>query len=515
MAAMKVTCGACWGSLKVESRLADSVARCPKCHELIRIPPRNSPAGANAVVVTDEDDAELPKQQEGGPAVTSMATPTESGRRLGPKTEPLPTTLTRTTSAPGSNPTSVHQEPARHKTRPLPKPVGRPSYLPGLSPWPGSVGRRGQGVATGKTPEDRRDGGHTEAGEPRKTTLFSPLVPAAFVSGLLIGAVLGWFIGRPSGPVADNRTVVARPQQTPVAAKDIVPPERPAPDRVNPPEKQVPSRWRGQWLATQPDDTAVEIAEATASSIRVAGVMDQTPAASRLYCPAPPGQVYVELKATLTWTGRKAGPVTINLGGRNADCWLVTRDGRVFGCLGRVRQGGPTSAPDSPADSTATVKLDANHPQAEVSLLFLVPARLPKTRLQITGLAFADLVGDIREPDPVVSGRSLAGRWEPIPEQEPLAQFRDQPVLAAFAATEKSRRLLIERDGDHFRIQIEGTAVEGELSQRGDDSALFEATLQSTGQGQVGATLRVFDGSRKLLLYFGWGRSPLAYRRVR
>ena len=86
---MKVTCGACWGPLKVDARLADSDARCPKCHELIRIPLRNSPVGANAVVVSDADEDELVMRHTGvEPAVGQIPRP-------GPKTEPLPTKFNR------------------------------------------------------------------------------------------------------------------------------------------------------------------------------------------------------------------------------------------------------------------------------------------------------------------------------------------------------------------------------------------------------------------------------------
>jgi hypothetical protein len=249
----------------------------------------------------------------------------------------------------------------------------------------------------------------------------------------------------------------------------------------------------------------------------VAAVIDETPAAAFLYHPAPAGQVYLEIKATLKLAGDAAGPLTLNLGGPQADCWLVTRDGRVFTCLGHMLNRGPTTMPDFPADPDAKIVLDADHPRAELSLLFLALARLPQTRLQFSGSGFAELGGDLREPDPVISGRSMAGRWELIPDQDFQEIGSDQPVLLALSRADKDHPLVIERQAKakKFRVRVEGFGAEGTLNPVGDDSATFAAAF-GEGAQQVDASVRVFDAGRKLLIYAGgWDRLGLAYRRCR
>jgi hypothetical protein len=273
-----------------------------------------------------------------------------------------------------------------------------------------------------------------------------------------------------------------------------------------PPAPPPPVDPRSEWLVEQPKSARLEIADAAVSSIRVAAVIDETAAAKYAHFPSPLGKVYLEARATLKLVGDKAAPVVLNLGGPKSDCWLITRDGRVFPSLGQSRSGGPTTAPDFPADPDAKVTLDAEHPQAEVSLLFLTPARLPETRVQFTASKFADLGSDLHEPDPVVSGRSLAGRWEPIPDQGSPQFGADEPILAALTDAEGRHILVIEREADHFGVRIDGTDASGSLAQHGDDPAVFDATFSSHG-AVVNMAVRVFDGGRKLLVYSGGGQS--------
>jgi hypothetical protein len=505
VAVMKVTCGACWGALGVEAWLADNAARCPKCSELIRIPPADSPAGANAVVLTEEEATDLLKRRATSGQAASAAgksasrrgvdaaveSPTGQGTSRGPKTEPLPAFLKRAMA-------DIHEEPVKPKTKPLhlPRPVGRPSPITDLPSRRVSSGRMSQAAQAASEFADEVD-----RAESRKT-FITPLVPVALVLGLVIGTILGYVLSRPASTSGEK--LIAPPQSAAPPRRAVESPARPATARTPPPEVPHPVDPRSEWLAEQPNSVKLEIADATVASIRVAAVIDETPAAKYLRFPAPLGQVYLEARATLKLVGEK--PVMLNLGGPKSNCWLVARDGRVLNSLGRVPNDGPTTAPDFPADASARITLDAEHPQAEVSLLFLTPARLPETRLQFTASRFADLGSDLREPDPVVSGRSLAGRWESIPDHDSPQFGADEPILAALTDAEGRHILVIEREADHFGVRIEGTDASGSLTQHGDDPAVFDATFSSHG-AVVNMAVRVFDGGRKLLVYSGGGQS--------
>jgi hypothetical protein len=371
-----------------------------------------------------------------------------------------------------------------------------------------------RGVSAGR--KDRATKAATESADEgdapgTRNAFLTPLVPVALVLGLVVGTMLGYVLSRPAGTSGgEGATATPQPAASPRA---VVQRERPASVSAPPPSPPQPVDPRSEWLAEQPKSPKLEIADMAVSSIRVAAVIDETPAAKYARFPAPLGKVYLEAKATLKLVGDK--PVTLSLGGPKSDCWLVARDGRVFGSLGRVPTGGPTTAPDFPADSEAKVTLNAEHPQAEVSLLFFTPARLPETRLQFTASKFADLGSDLREPDPVVSGRSLAGRWESIPGQDSSQFEADEPILAALTDAEGRHILVIEREADHFGVRIEGTDATGSLGQHGDDPAVFDATFNSHGM-QANMAVRVFDSGRKLLVYSGSGQSAaVACRRSR
>ena len=554
---MKVTCGSCSKVLRVEDWLADNVARCPKCDEVIRIPPKGSPDGANAVVLTTAEATDLLRRRADAGLVPSIlpgemsrsaaaapgASSPPGGRPTNPKTEPLPAFL-RHASA------SIHEEPEHRKTRPLPRPTSIPAAgvggakLPAAHPPAAPAGASSQpsqgsqgsrpaamyGEEAEAAAQEEQLASEAAEESPRKFGLISPLVPIAFVGGLLVGFICGWLIGWAtrgshtnhdvaSPPAAAQSADTARPTP-PDDHRLLAPPPSPSPSPAaevpaGPAAPPMPMFPRDKWLAEQPKGARAEVVKVDSVVVRVAGLTESWPP-NFLYYPAPQGQAYVQIKATLKWTGFE--PITFDLGGDKPGCWLLTHDGQVFDPLGKPRT---TAAPggDSPADPAAKVTLDKTNWTAEVNVLFLTPTPLPgqPVRLMFAGSQYAELPGEVREADPVVPGRSIAGQWEPVPNQTLPAQFGDAQnlkFLAALANADRSHAMQINASaGGGFAVTIDKANIHGTLKPRKGEPAYFDAAL-TMGREKATAVVRVCEGDKLMLIYFTNDKfGQFAYRR--
>jgi hypothetical protein len=273
---------------------------------------------------------------------------------------------------------------------------------------------------------------------------------------------------------------------------------------------------RDKWLADQPKGARAEVVKVDNPIVRVAGITESYPP-NFLYYPAAPGMAYVQIRASLKWAGIE--PITFALGGDKPGCWLLTRDGQVFEPLGQPRKTagpGAVGGADSPADPTAKVTLDKSNPAAEVNVLFLAPPAMAgqPVRLMFAGSQYADVPGEIREPDPLVKGRSIAGRWEPVPNQALPAQFNDsQKFLAAVANADRSHTLQIARSDDGFDVTIDKANIRGTLKPRRGEPAYFDASL-TMGEETAAPVVRFFDGGKQMLIYFTNDKlGQFAYRR--
>lgn len=504
---MRVTCGSCFRALVVEDWLADNVARCPKCNEVIRIPPKGSADGANAVVLTVEEATELLRRRAAGspdgkpPSPPGSAEPPPTG---GPKTEPLPAFLKQASA-------SIHAEPEQRKTRPLPKPVGRGS--PGLGPvvplpMPPSP------EAAPLPPVER-------GFSPFRANPLTPLVPVAFVVGLLIGGACGWMIaqaGRNDKPAAREKpaapadTADLPPDSTPapppahtvdtnIAPTTTVPTDTatttPPPTTAKaPPDNQLqpaPDFDKDAWLSEQPKGARATVSVVSVDR-RVAAAGGQFPQ-TNLYYPAPLGFVYLDVKLKLKKATSE--PVTFLLGGSKPDCWLVSQDGRTFDSMGR-----PVRDITGVADASATVALDDSADSAEVEVRFRVPSDLkPPVRVAFRKSQFAELPGEkLAEPDPLAGRDPANTAWARVPVQALAQDYSAQPIMAAIVKADAKHQLTIARQGDGYEVKIDQAGVSGTFKQS-DRPGCLEGTLK-LGQQEAKATIRLFDACRTLLIYF-------------
>lgn len=515
---MKVTCGACSKTLRVEDWLADNVARCPKCNEVIRIPPAGSPDGANAVVLSVAEATELLRHRAGAgqtaPVSPANGQPPKPGH---PKTEPLPAFLRRASS-------SIHEEPEHRKTKPLPRPAGRPSPVLAGTGQTEAASVGGPGIRPRPQPQGSAAGaigavGEEAASPMRGLGLITPLVPIAFVLGLLVGVLCGWLIGRTGNSKSSLEElppqsevhrpapyVVPSPEATPEPSDTPEPPDTPEPtvtprpsvtprETPSPSPPAAPQIARNDWLANQPDNPRARIAEPPNVVRRVAAVASEFPA-DALYAPAPAGQVYLTVRAKLQWAGGK--PVTFTLSGPNSDCWLVGKDRQVFDPLGAPRRPSRLADTTAIADPDARVTLDESNPTAELVALFRVPANLTRCRLGLAGSQWADLT---IKPDRLSANRDLAGNWEPIGDQLTAAAYDRQPILGALVRADKHQPLRLTRQGGDYTLTLESAGISGTMK-AAQSPGLFDATLKMGNQSAT-ATVRLFDNSQQMLIYFG------------
>ncbi|MDD4891392.1 MAG: hypothetical protein PHU85_15845, partial [Phycisphaerae bacterium] len=426
-----------------------------------------------------------------------------------PKTEPLPAFLRRAASG-------VHEEPEKQKTKPLPRPAGRPSPVlaTGASAPPPALANLDalESPATGPLP-----GG--EESPRRAAGLLSPLVPIAFAAGLLIGVLCGWWIARAgSGPAEKKPTSdLSRNVEPPVVpAATPAPTETPSastpPPQATPTPTPKPAQFEADqfakkdWLADQPRNALAEIDGNAKTSRRVAAISDAYPC-TNIYYPAPSGSVYLEVSAKLKWTNHK--PATFALGGASPDCWLLCQDGRTFLPLGVPRKALDASSASPAADPDAKVALDQTNPAADVTVLFLVPSRLSQCRLAFTSSQFAEL--KLKKED-ATGKRTVDGDWDAVPVQLFAQDYKGQKFMAALAKADKTHRLTIDKDGDNYKLTITAAGISGTLTPA-KDAGYFDAAIK-LGDEQATATVRMFDAGRQLLIYFGPDKfMQVAYQR--
>ncbi|MCG3181462.1 MAG: hypothetical protein BIFFINMI_03858 [Phycisphaerae bacterium] len=561
---MKVTCGSCQKMLTVEAWLADNVARCPKCNEIIQVPPAGSPDGAKAVVLTTEAATELLRRKarqekelasrtgkslldldglDDAAASTSPSGPAVAHPSTGPKTEPLPAALRR---AAGAIQPTVHEEPEKSKTRPLPAMPPVPEHTaphadltPAQRPQPAAV------AAAPLEPADE---------EPRRQ-MFGPLVPVAFIAGLVIGALCGWLIARTGthAPPASDQThnssdgvetatgpepppLVTNPvQPTPPGNTNTQPPTnnttgnggnptppnntgRPPenttqtpPPPVNPPTPAQVDRTA--WWDKQPANPPVKFEGQPLYARRVAAVRSPDYPPNFFFFPAPPGMTYIEVRVRLEFDG--AQPVSLKLGGPKADCWLVTGKGEVIDPLGRPYDDAAGSRKNPPYDADATLPLDKSQPVAEAVVLFLAPDSLSKAQFHITSGCFNDLPRSaVQDRDPT-GGRAVEGQWTAVVGQNLLGNYpADQPVMAKLAAAGLPHDLNVQKQPDgSLKLSVDKAGVSGTLADKGN--GYLQADLADGAGGTSKATVRLFDQGRLLTVYLSdQPYMQLTYRRA-
>ena len=507
---MKITCGSCHRLLQVEDWLADNVARCPRCDQVIRIPPAHSPAGATAVVLTVEEAADLlrrraaeatePAPSDSAPSAEVASAAPAAG---GPKTEPLPAALRRpaqpaaaksesATPLRGQPAIGPHAEPPRHRTRPLT-----------------------DVLAPKAEADDEALAPPTTAGTTaRRRFAIGPVITAAFLLGLAIGAVAGWLIGRTGpgsagseGSEGSSGGQPATPALQPAGgpsgpASQLQLQGEPAGPAEGEPAFAMPVRTSQPWPSRQPAVTTIALDGPPTFTRQLAAIGDGYPA-NNFYFPAPPGQVYLRVQARLLWNADEA--VTLKLGGGGADCWLVTDEARVYEPLGATLAELDPGGQSGPADPEASVTLDLSNLRADVDVLFRVPESLPATRLRVTGARFVDAPAAILTPPAPPSIDSLKGTWTPVPFQSHRTQYdAGAAVMQTLVGLGRSHTLMIARTGPAgLAADVDNGKLSGTLN--ADATPGYYRGELAGGSATADVTARPFDGGRMLVLYFGPG----------
>ncbi len=544
---MKVTCGSCYKVLVVEQWLADNVARCPKCDEVIHIPPAGSPDGANAVVLSVDEASELLRRRssEGHaqPGVERDPAPSDTPEHdnRGPRTEPLPAALRHAAKAIHGDPASSRPEAAakptgqpeseRHKTRPLP-------LMPGIPDDP--TPRMDAAPSRSHAPAEVSLDDETDEPAERSGVMIGPIVSVAFVIGLLIGAVGGWLVGRQSGDPTPTPAVAADDSSTTGDANNPAPPSPPQPQPTPQPEPEpapqptpqpqptpIPTPTpqpqptpqpepgpvdRTEWLANQPANPRVKFDRQPIFSQQMAAITDNYPP-NAFYYPAPPHMVYLHMQAQLMWVD-ESRPVTYRLGGKDADCWIVGRDGKVYLPLGVPRKELKLEDANPAADAEARLTLDKSNPVAEVKVLFLVPENLGQARVHFSHGQFAGLPS-FRNADPT-GGLDIEGRWDAVMVQLFASQYGDdQQVMKAIKQAGMPQRLDIEQPNENgpLTLRVDKANLTGTLQPAGQ-RGYYRGELTANGQKSA-VTVRLFDKGRMLLIYLGDSQfMQCAYKRA-
>lgn len=541
----------------VEDWLADNVARCPKCNEVIQIPPKGSPDGANAVILTTDEAADLLRrradvgEKPAGPQDQPKEDkPSAPAAGRGPKTEPLPAALRQAAKAIHAAPQADGEDkpPAegeRHKTRPLPpmpaipaNPTPRMDSTPHVAPPPA-------GEPEEPAYEMDEEDDEPLSGPSRRPAMVGPVVSVAFILGLLIGAVAGWLIGHRQATTQSPMQTVQidngsgetdngnggqvdpvlpppqQPQPQPQPTQPQPQPQQPQPQPQQPqpqpsqpqPQPAAPQENRAAYLTQLPAAMRVKLDRPPLITRQVAAISDKYPP-NTFYYPAPPHQIYLEVKAQLLWVD-ESSPVTYKLGGKEAGVWLVTKSGKVYEPMGRPLAELKLDQDNPVVDEAATVTMDKSNPVTEIRVLFLVPEKLEATQVRFSQGPYANLTATALAGGDPTGGREVDGRWDAVMFQLFASEYpAEMKFMQALKTIERPHLLEIKVPGNTpMTLDIRKAAITGTIKP-GAEKGYYDCDLTLGGE-QRKATVRLFDQGRLLLLYVGDQRyMQCVYRRA-